>query len=353
MPRRLAWSLLKETTGLYVLGVAALCLLLSVDLLSVLARFLIEQDAGLGTVARLLVFKLPWFLHLAMPVAAVFAVMLAAGRMGRDSELKAAQAGGIPPSALLLPVVAWGVLVSGLTLLNNGEVEPRAERAYEAVIDGFLYSRPPAASQRNVSYLLDGTVFHAARMQARRDDPAVADLYGVLVRRPDGTLLTAREGTWDGREATWTLQDGQRIPTGAPPDPLGGVELAFPLPSEPSETLQSSATQTLGDLAERVTRVLAAGGDAREARFELHRRLADASSAAVFTLAAAALALRLRGRAAGFAWTIVLVVLFWSLWTLSAALFEQRVLGPVPAAWLTPAAVAMLGALLAWRSHRG
>lgn len=332
---------------------AALCLLLSVDLLSVLARFLIEQEAGFTEVAKLLAYKLPWFLHLSMPVAAVFAVMLAAGRMGRDSELKAAQAGGIPPGALLLPLVVWGALISGLTLLNNGELEPRAEQAYQDVIDGFLYSRPPTASQRNVSYLLDGTVFHAARMQARRDDPAVAELNGVLVRRPDGTLLTGRDGVWDAREASWTLRDGQRIPAAGAPEPLHEVELAFPLPSDPQETLQSSATQTLGELAARVRRVLAAGGEAREARFDLHRRLADASSAAVFTLAAAALALRLRGRAAGFAWTIVLVVLFWSLWTLAAALFEQRVVGPVTAAWLTPAAVAAVGALLAWRSqHR-
>lgn len=349
---RLAWSLLKETTGLYAVGVAGMCLLLSIDLLTVLARFLVEQGATLPTVGRLLAYKLPWFLHLSMPVAAVFAVMLAAGRMGRDSELKAAQAGGIPPRALLLPVVAWGALLSALVLVNNGAVEPRAERAYERVIDGFLYERPPAASQRDVSYHVEGSVFHAARVRAEPGDPDRARLEGVLVRQPDGTLLTGRDGTWDAEAATWTLRGGQVVPPEGTPRDADETTVAFALGSQPQATLQGSATQTLGELWERVQRVRAAGGDAREPTFALHRRAADASSTLVFTLAAAALALRLRGRAAGFAWTIALVVTFWTLWTVSGSLFESAVLGPVTAAWATPGLIGTVGAVLAAVANR-
>src|SRR5690606_9543365 len=103
VPKRLPRALLRETAGLYPLGVAAICLLLSVDLLSVLARFLVEQGATLADVLSLLLYRLPWFLHLALPVAVVFAVLLAAGRMAKDSELNAAYALGVPPAATLAP----------------------------------------------------------------------------------------------------------------------------------------------------------------------------------------------------------------------------------------------------------
>lgn len=337
-------------SGLFVLGVAAVCLLLSIDLLSVLARFLVEQQAGVSAVLRLLASKVPWFLHLAMPVAAVFAVLVSGGRMARDSELKAAQAGGIPPRALLVPALAWGLAVSAVAVVNNGMVEPRAERAYQAIIDDFLYGRPPVASERDVSYLIDDTIFHAARVRADRDDPELAALSGVLVRLEDGTVLTAHNGTWDAGASAWTLGPGWRMPPEGDPERRDRTELAFALRAAPSDTLVRADTLPLGELRRRISDRLAAGAEALALRFDFHRRLADAASAAVFTLIAGALALRVRGRAAGVAWTIVLVAGFWAAWTFAAALFDQGVIGPVVAAWSTPAAVTTIGAVLALRS---
>lgn len=350
MPFRLARSLLRETTGLFLLGVAAVSLLLSIDLLSVLARFLIEQEASLPTVARLLAAKAPWFLHLAIPVAAVFAVLVAGGRMARDSELKAAQAGGVSPRALLLPLVAWGALASGLALVVNGSLEPRAERTYQRIIDDFLYGRPPVASERDVSYLLNDIIFHAARVRADREDPRSADLDGVLVRLPDGTLLTARTGRWDSEASVWRLDDGWRLPPDGDPAPRGAEVLDFPLEADPGATLARGELLTLPELRARIAERREAGTDAADLRFDLHRRLADAAAAAVFVLAGGALALRLRGRSAGVAWTIVLVAGFWAVWTLSAGLFDRGVLSPVAAAWLTPGVVGAVGLALALRS---
>lgn len=350
MPLRLARSLLRETTGLFLLGVAGVSLLLSIDLLSVLARFLIEQEATPATVARLLAAKLPWFLHLGMPVAATFAVLVAGGRMARDSELKAAQAGGIAPRALLGPLLVWGLAISGLAVVVNGVIEPRAERRYQEIIDGFLYTRPPAASERDVSYLVGETIFHAARVRADRTGGDDARLEGVLVRLPDGTLLTARSGTWRGDEGTWALGDGWRMPPDGAPEPRAPEVLPFDLEVDPRSALARGETLPLGELTARIAERRAAGADTSDLRFDLHRRLADAASAAVFVLVAGGLALRLRGRAAGVAWTIVLVAAFWAAWTLSAALFDRGVLGPLVAAWATPGAVAAAGSLLAVRS---
>lgn len=350
VPTRLARSLLRETNGLFLLGVVGVSLLLSIDLLSVLARFLIEQEAGPLTILRLLATKLPWFLHLALPVAAVFAVLVTGGRLARDSELKAAQAGGIAPRSLLIPVVAWGIVVSGLAVVNNGMVEPRAERDYQRIIDEFLYGQPPTASERDVSYLLDGTIFHAARVRAVRGDPSTANLNGILVRLPDGTLLTSDMGSWDAEARSWRLQPGWRLEPGGEPRRHDGDVLPFPLQADPEQTLAREGTQTLGELSRGIRERARAGTDASDLRFDLHRRLADAASAAVFTLAAGALALRVRGRAAAVAWTIALVAGFWAAWTLSAAFYDRGVLGPLVAAWATPAIVGLVALATAVRS---
>lgn len=345
-------SLLRETAGLYLLGVATICLLLSIDLLSVLARFLIQQNATLTDVAQLLVFKLPWFLHLSLPVAVVFAVLLAGGRMAKDSELKAAYALGVPPNALLVPLVGFGLVVGALSLVNNGFLESRAEAAYQGRIDAFIYARPPTEMQANAAYRLDDGVYFAARVRSVEGQPDRATLDGVLVALDDGGLVSARSGTWDAAVRTWTLSDAQRATPGEPARHVGTITIPFALETTPSETMTRAAELPLDQLWRQLRRITAVGGDVAELRYDLHRRIADAFSAAIFAAFAGAIALRVRGRAAGFAWTMVLLVAFWATWVLSGDLFTSGALGPLQAAWLTPAVAGVGALLLAVRSAR-
>ena len=351
MPTLLARSLLRETAGLYLLGVATVCLLLSVDLLSVLARFLVQNDASLGEAARLLLYKVPWFLHLSLPISVVFAVLLAGGRMAKDSELKAAYSGGVPPAALLWPLVLFGVLVGMVSFANNAFLEARAESAYQRLIDEFLYVRPPSELQIDVAYNLDEGVYFAARTRADPDDAGgLATLGGVLVVQTDGTTVTAPEGEWDADARIWRLHQSETTEPGEAPTSTGTVELPFELEASPLQTLARPQELPFDKLLSQLRTVGRAGGDVAELRYDLHRRIADAFSAAIFAAFAGAIALRVRGREAGFAWTMVLMVLFWALWVLSGDLFTSGALGPITAAWLTPAAAAVGAALIAYRT---
>lgn len=352
MPKRLQNALLRETTGLYPLGVAAICLLLSIDLLSVLARFLVQQDASATDVLALLLYRTPWFLHLALPVGVVFAVLLAGGRMAKDSELKAAYAMGVAPATLLTPLVLFGLAVGVLSFVNNGFLEARGEAAYQRRLDAFVYSRPPAEVRVNAAYHLEGGVYFAARIRSVADDSAAASLEGVVVQTPDGALYSARGGRWDAVAREWTLRTGQVTRPGEAPTAFEEVSLPFRLETDPGETLVRSAELPVDRLWRQLRSVAAAGGDTRELSYDLNRRVADAFSAAIFAAFAGAIALRVRGRAAGFAWTIVLLVGFWATWILAGNLFESGALGPLAAAWLTPALAAAGAAVLASRTLR-
>lgn len=352
MLRRLPRSLLLETAFLHLIGVGAICLLLSVDMLSVLARFLIQNDASLADTASLLLYKVPWFLHLALPIAVVFAVLLAGGRMAKDSELKAAYSLGVSPINLLLPLVGFGLLVGVVGLVNNGFLEARGEAAYQAKIDSFIYVRPPAELQLNAAYRIEDDVYFAARVRADSEDPSLATLSGAMVTLADGTLITARNGVWDAAQRVWRLDEAQLSRLGEEPVDRSGIELPFPLEATPAETLSRPQELPLDQLWRQHRAILAAGGDASSFAFDLNRRVADALSAAIFAAFAGAVALRVRGRASGFAWTITLMVAFWAAWVLSANLFESGALGPVAAAWLTPVVAGVGAAVLAFRSLR-
>lgn len=337
---RLQRYLVRETSGLFLLGVAAFCLLISIDFLSILARFLIEHEASPATVGRLLLFKLPWFLHLTLPLALVFAILLATGRLARDSELKAIYAAGVSPRRLLAPLIALGLVVSGVSIVNNGYLEPIAERAYQEAIDAFIYVTPPNETQSDVAYRVPGQgIYYAARVIAQSGARNEAELRGVVVLADDGRVTSSPTGIWNSTEREWTLQRAATLRPGAGQTGSDITRVPFDIDTNPDETLVQSELLTLQELRDRIDGFAEIGGRVTELRFDFHRRVADASSAIVFALLAGALGLQLRGRGAGFGWTIVLLVAFWSVWFLAGNLFERNVLGPVAAAWLTPVAV--------------
>ncbi|MDQ3458605.1 MAG: LptF/LptG family permease [Deinococcota bacterium] len=343
---RLSRYLLLEVSILYVVGVGSFILLLMIDFLTLWARFLIDFQAPLGVIGRLLTFQLPYFLHLSLPVAVVFAILLATGRLARDSELKAVYASGVPPLRLLAPLLLFGAVVSIIAVVNNGFLEPRGQVAYERTVASFFYERPTAEVQPDVSYVLaDGSIFFAGRLRGLEDDLDQAQLQGVLVILPDGSQISAPAGVWDSRARTWALDEAVRSAPDAPPERLGGHVLPFD--TRRGSELVPPNQRSLDGLWDEIRAVRETRGDARELLFEFHRRVADASGALIFALLAGTLGLGLRGRSGGFAWTIVLLVVFYFLWTLAGDLHDQRVLSPALAAWFTPAVVGGFGALLA------
>lgn len=352
--QRLGRYVFWEIIWLYIFGVAAFCLLLSIDMLTSWANFLLRYEATLNQVMRLMLYRLPYFLHLSLPVAVVFAILLATGRLAKDSELKAAYSLGVPPLKLMVPVLTVGLLASLLAVVNNGFLEPIAEQRYQVLVDSFFYARPPAEVQLNVAYRAGERVFFAGRIRANEEDSTSAFLSGVTVIERDGSVITAPAGMWQSsREAqVWELYEAEQTLAGASPEFIGTMTVPFVLESTVSETLVRGEGLTLGELWRRLTQLRQVGSDTRQLAFTFHTRLADAFSALIFALIAGALGLYLHNRSAGFAWTIVLIVVFWATWTVANDLFEQRVLTAELAAWLTPLLIGGLGSLIAWRRLR-
>ena len=89
----------------------------------VLIRGVSPADAG-----RVLLATLPHIAVLTIPMSFLFGVLLAVGRMNADSELVALQAGGIPVSRLLRPILILGFLLTGLNAYLYLEVIPESSR---------------------------------------------------------------------------------------------------------------------------------------------------------------------------------------------------------------------------------
>lgn len=328
---------LKEVLGPYAAGVLLFLALLTTDLLTSLSGFLLARGVEPEKVALLVLYRLPWTLNLALPLGLVFAILVGLSRLIRQSELKAAYAGGVPPWSLLRPLVLLGLLVGGVVLLNGGFLRPVALERYDALLARIFYGEGGISGVlRNQVYAPPGLGVYFA--EEVRPEGGGTRLYRLRVVRPDGTVYSAEEGVWD--EKGWSFS-GYQVEKGRPRAFQG--TLPFPARFTPKESLGSRDpydTYALPELQER------AKVDPK-ARFALYRRYSDALGAFLLAWTAAAVGLSLREAPYAFLAIVLLIFGYYVLWTFAAQLarFEAAAWG----AFLPNLAYGLLALGLTWR----
>lgn len=328
---------LKEVLVPYLVGVLLFVALLTFDLLSSLSGVLLSRGAGAEAIAQLVLLRLPWTLSLALPLGLVFAILVGLARLIRGSELKAAYAAGVPPLALLRPIVLLALLVSLVNLLNLAELRPRALEAYDAQLMRLLYGEGALSGvMRKQLYAPPGLGTYYA--EEVRPEVGQNRLYGLRVVDEEGRVYSGTEGVWDGEG--WHFRG--HVLEGGKMKPFQGT-LPFPAQFRPKESLGSRDpydSTTLAELWER-------GKVERAARFALSRRLADALGGLFLGWVAAALGLSFREAAWAFLSIVLLIFGYYVLWTLSAQLARYDV-NPL-LAFLPNAFYGLLALFLTWR----
>jgi LPS export ABC transporter permease LptG/LPS export ABC transporter permease LptF len=114
--RKLDWYVVREVLGPLTLGFLVYTFLLLMQFLFRSADMIIRREVPAAQVGKLLLFTLPNIVVLTIPMALLFAVLVAIGRLAADSELVAMRSSGISLFALARPVL----LVSALLTLLNG-----------------------------------------------------------------------------------------------------------------------------------------------------------------------------------------------------------------------------------------
>jgi len=80
-----------------------------------ITHMIINYNVGIGTVLRMIVYLVPYFLVYVIPIAVMTSVLLTFLRMSGDNEIIALRAGGVGISGLLPPVVLFSLIGVALT----------------------------------------------------------------------------------------------------------------------------------------------------------------------------------------------------------------------------------------------
>jgi LPS export ABC transporter permease LptG/LPS export ABC transporter permease LptF len=342
----------------FAIGVGVFTFFLVIDRIYQLTDLVITKSVPLGLVLPLLIYMMPSFLGLTLPMALLVAVLLVTGRLAGDLEVAAMKASGISPLRLFIPFVAVGVVVmvaiAWLTLFVN----PWSSGAFQGQLFKILQSRASTGiKERTFSASFGQFVIYVQEVSASQ-----VGLKGVLVsdeRNPQRSrIVVAREGRLltdeANRRITLRFIDGSVSETDVGDRHrfrqtlFSLYDMTLPVESPLSAASRDDKPEKqlpLRQLLDEADRLQREGQIAAPYYVEFHKRFALPVAALVFVLVGYPLGVRSHrgGRAVALALSFGIVVSYYVVFT---ALEGMSLRGRLPAGlgiWLPNAMFFALG----------
>jgi len=357
------WRYLLRDILLYTsLGLSVFSLLLVVQNTLRFLEELLTAGVGLRGVIALVGLILPSYLAYVVPTSLLMGVLLALGRMSADGEIVAMRASGVSVPRLLPPVFAIGMLAALLTGYLLFELEPRSHQQMKQLVREMARSVKLMAAGR-FRPVGDHTVY----VHAVGDEPC--PLQGVLIgdfSDPQRTLYIAarcasvRDGSTNTSLAL-KLVDGSIHFSESTAGRYRKIhfvtmETEINLADNKDPSARDLTFRELLDYNARFRRgeTPRLRGDPRSIEVQIQRRLAFPFASVLLTFLAVPLGIRpvRAGRSAGALTAVVLMGLYWVLFTAGETAAERGWLPVWLGVWSANVAVLGLSLLLLRRTIR-
>jgi lipopolysaccharide export system permease protein len=238
-----------------------------------LIKFLVRKGYPPEAVGKLFIYYLPQDLGWVLPIAVIFGVILAIGRLSGDGELIAMHAGGISFRRMMLPVALVGLVGVLLLYLCTETLGPRGLARAEDIV---RQNGSPDQETDDFTYAQRQHGKIVLRVDAARLDTANRVLYGVTVTRYQGDhvwqAVTAESAVWVGSQLTLTRP---RMVAGGLQGSAATLTFdvgAVPLQVDP--TVRPQEEMTVAELRERVRALQAVHANPRQYIRPLEQQIA-------------------------------------------------------------------------------
>ena len=342
----------KEVARPYFIGVIIITIVMLSNFLYQVADMIIMQDVPIDTVLELLLYQLPEIVVETFPVAVLFAIMSGLGRLNREREITALRMGGFSIYRLAIPLIVFGIVVSGMTYMLNENVVPWTNhRARNIIREAALQDVMPEVREDVFFEGPDDKVFHIGNY-----NEDTQELERVIIfDRDSGSrypeMITANTGEMAGNE--WILREGHVHRYGDD----GRLELAadfaemeFVVEEDMDRFLarqRTPAEMSREELREEIELFRRSGIDVTSLLVEYHMKLALPFTSLVFVLIGTPLSLgNKESRAVNLGLTVIIIFSYYVLVSFSRSFGRSGALEPLTAAWLPHIIFTGLGALL-------
>lgn len=172
----------------------ALVVLTSVFLLGnliTLANLVINKGVPISIVGQAFLLSIPLLLGYTLPIASLFAIIVAFSRMSSDNEILALRASGFQILRLLLPLITLGIIISLVALILNDKLIPYAHHTRHKLLKNIGIQNPTAMLEPGVFiHAFQGQIIFIHKIDGSRMENIT--IYQPQENRPTRTIIAKK-----------------------------------------------------------------------------------------------------------------------------------------------------------------
>lgn len=349
--------IIRETAGIFLLGLAVFTLILLMGKMVKLIEMVVTNNMPFLKVVQMILLLLPSFLVLTIPMAFLLAVLLTFGRLSSDNEITTLKACGISLASLLPPVLITATLAGCLTLVISLVIAPWGSKSFKHMtIDAARTYASTAIQERIFRYDIPNIILYVDHFDEHKQ--LMERIMIQDARNPERPLtIFAKNGvilTDDAKDSLKILlysgsihtsgKDGEyRLAT------FAEYQLTADLGLQTEPTLKE-ADMGLVELRQQGHNLELPVKSRVKALAEIHSRFAFPCAVFAFALLAIPLGLQNRrsGKSSGFTISIFILLTYYLLMTCLRTLAEKETIPVFAAVWLPNLLFTFAGAILLW-----
>lgn len=304
-------------------------------------QLIIVNKVPAPLVLRMILYKMPEFVVLGLPIAFMIATLLGLARMSKDFEIIAVRATGTGSKRIMRPILLISVMVSLASFFLNEEIVPEANRRSQAATDQAQLQQQGQQPIGRLAFKgVDSRFYFIGSL-----NKAQKTLERVLIFDSDPShpyrMVSAQRGHWD--KTKWILNDGVVQEYHGDVDEFVGQEYTFSeLTVETNIRVENYLAGDIkpkemssDELKELIRATRAGGQETRAYEIEFQAKYARPFATFFAALIAAPIGLRFaRGGYIGFAISIILTFFYFVAQTIGEGFGNLGLLPIMLAAWL-------------------
>ena len=161
--------ILRETFWPFVFGFLFFNFILFVGVIFDLTKLIFVESAPLFKVLKLIVFSLPSFFDIIIPVSLLFSIILSFGRLSADGEITAFRSSGISLLQIEFSIILFAIFLTFISLLFSAFLTPWCNRMYKTTYTEIILHRPSLQVKEKTVVKIDDKRVYAFKVDREKN----------------------------------------------------------------------------------------------------------------------------------------------------------------------------------------